>query len=87
MRLAPVLAAAVAASFLVATRTGAARAADPSAVAVATFGHRRLWHRDRGTEPLPLLRTTEEMLGISTYLGHAADSSTGNFRRDFNLVP
>jgi phosphatidylinositol-3-phosphatase len=34
-----------------------------------------------------LLRTTEDMLGISTYLGHAADSSTGNFRRDFNLVP
>ena len=32
-----------------------------------------------------LLRTTEQMLGLTTYLGHAADSTTGDFRRDFNL--
>jgi hypothetical protein len=32
-----------------------------------------------------LLRTTQDMLGITAYLGHAGDSSTGNFRSDFNL--
>jgi hypothetical protein len=32
-----------------------------------------------------LLKTTENMLGVTTYLGHAADSTTGNFRQDFHL--
>jgi len=32
-----------------------------------------------------LLKTTENMLGISTYLGHAADTGTGDFRADFGL--
>jgi hypothetical protein len=32
-----------------------------------------------------LLRTTQNMLGITQYLGHAADSTTGNFRTDFHL--
>jgi phosphatidylinositol-3-phosphatase len=32
-----------------------------------------------------LLKTTQNMLGITSYLGHAADSGTGNFRSDFHL--
>lgn len=32
-----------------------------------------------------LLKTTENMLGITTYLGHAADSGTADFRADFGL--
>lgn len=32
-----------------------------------------------------LLRTTEDMLGVTTYLGHAGDAGTGNFRQDFHL--
>lgn len=32
-----------------------------------------------------LLKTTENMLGLTTYLGHAADPTTGNFRQDFHL--
>lgn len=32
-----------------------------------------------------LLRTTENMVGLTTYLGHAADSTTGDFRADFGL--
>jgi Phosphoesterase family/Concanavalin A-like lectin/glucanases superfamily len=32
-----------------------------------------------------LLKTTEQLLGISTYLGHAGDASTSSMRADFNL--
>jgi fibronectin type 3 domain-containing protein len=32
-----------------------------------------------------LLKTTEQLLGISMYLGHAGDASTNSMRPDFNL--
>jgi phospholipase C len=32
-----------------------------------------------------LLRTTEEMLGIGTFLGHAGDAGTASMRADFHL--
>jgi hypothetical protein len=32
-----------------------------------------------------LLRTTEDLLGLQSYLGHAADAATANFRADFGL--
>jgi phosphatidylinositol-3-phosphatase len=32
-----------------------------------------------------LLKTTEQMLGIATYLGHAADAGTASMRSDFHL--
>jgi hypothetical protein len=32
-----------------------------------------------------LLRTTEELLGIGTFLGHAADAATLSMRSEFNI--
>jgi len=34
-----------------------------------------------------LLKTTEQMLGINTYLGHAADPTTASMVSDFALLP
>jgi acid phosphatase len=34
-----------------------------------------------------LLKTTEEMLGITTYLAHAGDSATTSMAPSFNLLP
>jgi len=34
-----------------------------------------------------LLKTTEQMLGIGTYLAHAGDSTTASMAPDFNLLP